>query len=476
MGSPPIRGSAARTLSHLSRPEAQPKKAPAPEAPVKGWAPREPQRRVATATTFGAAVAPAPQPAPRALADAQAALSFSWKDWSVSTTDISLVHRSLEGLSMSDYADALQQLDQGGLLERYVGAMDPQQRAAFLDQAMRKDALGCIAGEKAKGPFDPPATPRLYIQSGTLPKALRDAVHLGNLEAATGYDNAYRGYIDRYAAGVMEQPDAAGIRRLGPPAEHVALEEPGLEKTNPDFPNFIDDWASKARLAPSETRGWSAISNRMDDLTGQVRPGSFWLQAEVEVVKKDGPLARGTGFNLTVRDYGQVELAGKKSLGLEGDAGVFSGGAKVELEAGVKLQRNTHPHVEKEASVKVTAQVGSKHGPSVGVEAGTEGGRELRLNLDEHLGSYSKGNLKEATLEGGLRLKKELSKTYELEGKLGLGMKAISEEEVANALDPENPGFFAEPPERAAKVPWAALSERAQARYRAQGYDEKNWL
>jgi len=439
----PIRGTTpqrAASLSH-SQPVEKPRPAHA-AAKAAGWAPKAQPQRTAARTADSLELAP--KSAPGVPAAARDALTLSLHNWRVDSTDVGVAFKALEPLSMPDYQAALGQLEKDGLLEKLVGAMDPSQRNAFLDQAARKGAIQTAAGEKAKGPFDPPATPRLYVQSKELPPALRRAAHEANLDAAGGYNQSYRAYVDRYAEGVMQQPSREAIKKLGPPAPFRGVSEPGLQDTLPGYRAMMDDWVSSTRTAPDSLGAWAAISNRMCDLTGETRPGSFWLQAEVEVVKKDGPMTRGMGVDLTVRDYGQVQLLGKRSVGLEAGGEAAKAGAKLEVAAGVKLQRGVPMRTVSEVEVAVSAEGGKHGGPTVGVEASSHGDRELTMNLGGPLGSYAKGNSREATFEGGVTFKQELRKDVELEARVGAGFKAITAEEVERAIDPKSKGFFGE--------------------------------
>ncbi|MBL8953691.1 MAG: hypothetical protein JNK82_23150 [Myxococcaceae bacterium] len=381
---------------------------------------------------------------PPVPAGVREALTTSWRDWSVTDTDVSLVHRSLEALSMPEYQTALGELEKGGLLDSYVDAMDATQRAAFLDQASRKGALGSIAGEKVKGPFDPPSSPRLYVQSGTLPPALRRAVHEGNLDAAGGYNRAYRAYVDRYAEGVMQQPSREAIKALGEPARFSGVSEPGLESTHPDYREFTSDWVSVARMSPDNLAAWGAIGDRMADLTGEVRAGSFWFQAEAEVVRKDGAMTRGQGVDLTVRTYGAVELTAKKSFGVEGGGEAAKAGAKLELASTLRLQKGVQNRSTNEATLSGYAEGGKEGGPTGSLEVSSNGDVELGMKVAGPLGSYAKANRGDAKFEGGLTAKAELRKDVEVEVKVGAGFKGITADEVARAIDPKSRGFFGE--------------------------------
>jgi hypothetical protein len=393
----------------------------------------------------------------------QQSLSRNVTDWAVTDTDVRNVHSQLDRLSPADYRATMQRMERDGILSRYIDNMDESSRTSFLRQAANNGYIQrSPAGDAPNGQFNPPAPPPLLANDGALPSSVREAIHDHNVGMASRYNDRYEQYIQRYSDAVMQAPNAAAIRLIGPPVARNRIAEPGLESNHPDQQRLQLDWFDRVHAnAPHEATGYHAISDRIHDLTGMRRPGDVWLHYQVSGtynhaddhgnfgVELDGRVSTEQGFE-TPEIQGTSEVsAGPVNLGVGvGESG--SGNAGFEVERGL---------TEGETM-------------GTGISADSDGTVEATLGVDRNLGSYSSYNPRTAEMEGGVRYQREIG-NYEVEARAGIGVRGITEAEALAAVN--GPGVFGTPPELQAGQRWDSLPERQREMYVVLGWTRNEW-
>lgn len=356
----------------------------------------------------------------KVYSEIEQSLSRSWSDWAITNKDVDNIHKSLESLNKQDYHHCLEQMGKNNLLNKYIDNMSSESRANFLNQATEKDYIHRESGSKPEGyKFDPPAAPDIYLNNVNLPKEIREAIHDYNIEKSNEYAKNYDAYIDRYVESVKNASGVETIKDLGSPHPPQNVDaDRGVTVFHPDYKRFMLDRIDR-ELQPTDSRAYHAISDRVNDLSGVQRPGSFWLRVEGKVAAKADNLSFKAGGEIKISDYGRVDVTGK--VGVETKVGPIKAGAEKTTDTG---------------KTKLSIGVDAKNGKSVKVK--TDGEFEATSKL-----AYAKVNPEKATFEGGVKLdKKGYIGDYGIavEGKIGLGMKTITSNEVHKALT--SPGFF----------------------------------
>lgn len=349
-------------------------------------------------------------------------LSRSLTDWAVTDKDVDKVHSALGGLNKADYKKQLDGMAKNGQLDRYIGNMGTSERQRFLGQATAKGYVKQEPGDQPlQSRFNPPKAPDMYVNDPKLPGEMRDVIHKVNKEQASAYGDKYNAYIDRYRAAVKKAPNAAAIRRLGPPEEPKSMIQPGMTVSHPDHDKKSSDWHNSTPNL-STYHANQAIGDRMYDFTGERKPGSVWLKAEAKVgikLEAKGPRVN-VGGSVDLDNSGKVRRASK--IEMEQKVGPVS----VKVEPGKKTS---------DSKVAVGVGIGG-----FGTKIDNKGGAETSLGVGKKgaakLGVYAAGHSVQKTFEGGI--KAELGgdeSPLKGEVKIGVGMKTITAEEVKDAFD-----------------------------------------
>jgi hypothetical protein len=381
------------------------------------------------------------------------ALSRSWKDWTVSEADVKAVHDTLEKLPPGTYRAALERMESDGLLRTFVDTLEAGTRWAFLEQAERKGVVKRERGEPASGPCDPPASPDLFVNDKALPPSLSDAVSLSCIDAARSYYVSFGRYIQRYEAQVAQARSGAELRALGPPRKsNIPETQPGLWRLDPArYERFDQRWRDEmggALKFSSNNSAHEAVNRRIDELTGQQSPGTFWLNAEAE----------GTA--------GAAKFGGEMKLHQSGKAEVaHKGGVQVGAGGKFSAERNSKGESKTVAEAEVAG---------FGLAVDSEGELEMKMKLAKVVGGYSKANPRTAEVGGGFTVGVEGDKAG-LEIKLGMGAKLLPREVARQSLDPNFPGPLRLPKELEQGVPWERLTPERQALFRSLDWTPEEW-
>jgi hypothetical protein len=399
-------------------------------------------------------------------ADIRTRLHTDWKDWRITDADVRGVHERLEKLPAGDYARTLERMEKDGLLAKYAERMSPEAREAFLGQAERKGYVTREPGRKApSAPCHPPDVPAVYRNEARLPSCVRELVHESNRMAKRTYHDAHDAYVKRYSGQVMQAKNLLEIRSLGEP---VALSKvgDGLVHPHPDAQRFRDSWS---RVPGNDTRqaAYEAISRRMADLSGQLRPGSFWFKAEVELKAELAGVEIKGGAELLLTQEGQAKWAPK--------GGVEA--SKLGLVLGVDYSDSGEP----------TGTVGLEHAPewlgkkdpmSVGISGDSEGNLRMELPAGGGFGSYTELNPKQGTFGGGVGFGRKLGEQGEdgeVKLEVGFGMQGARRERARDVASKENGTLFGPLPEQEQRLRWEELPQARRERMARDGWTPELW-
>ncbi|MGC4119964.1 MAG: hypothetical protein QM765_36375 [Myxococcales bacterium] len=412
-------------------------------------------------------------------------LSYGALDWRVSQGEAKEVTQLLAKLPPDQLRATIERMDRDGLMERYLSKLGFEERKQLLDLTVSAGLTKLEPGQVGVGTAAPPDKPALYRNDESLPAGLREAVRTQNRSLAERYFADYSRYVDRFATQVGQAPSAQAIRSMGSPQGPLLKSwDRSQLVTHPDHASY-KPIASEAQLC-STNRAYVAVSKRMHELTGTVRPGSFWLEGSVDVKGKISERLEG-GFKVEgkVYDSGQTKTKGTGSgsivLGADKVTGSYgSEGWKVESSTKDKIPYvdelgapKNLPIAFKVADGEKGREVSATVGPA-DVKIKESGAMEFGWMATENVGGYSKVDPDAAELTGGVKAKGKLGKV-EIEAKAGVGYKGITAKEVAKAIDPKSVGFFASPPELAQKTPWSELSPERRKVFENQHWTEAEW-
>ncbi|WP_257446559.1 hypothetical protein [Archangium lipolyticum] len=412
---------------------------------------------------------PVEQPRPRAegptaaYADIRTRLHTDWKDWAITDADVRGVHAQLEKLPAGDYARMLERMDKDGLLAKYVERMSPEARKEFLGQAERKGYITSEPGRKAPpAPLEPPGVPAIYRNEARLPACVRELVHESNRMAKRTHHDAHEAYVKRYAEQVMRAKSLLEIRSLGEPVEHFKVGD-GLVHPHPDSERFRESWS---RVPGNDMRNvaYEAVSRRMADLTGRMRPGSFWFKAEVELKAELAGVGFKAGAEMTLTQDGQMKWAPK------GGAEVTRGVVKVGTEFSESGEPKWSVGLE-----HAPGSLGKKDPMSVGISADSEGSVRMELPAGGGFGAYSEFNQKEGTFGGGVSFGRKLGEDGEVKLGVGFGMQGARLERARDVASTENGTLFGPLPEQEQRLRWEEIPLARRERMERDGWTSELW-
>lgn len=394
-------------------------------------------------------------------------LSRSLSDWVITDSDVKAVHQQLDGLSPKDYHSTLSRMAGDGNLGTYIGEMNDGAREGFLKQARDKGYISTKAGQSYQvnpGHPQPPRSPDLYRNLARLPDSMREAIHDSNVDAQKAYMKDYRNYIDAYSDKVMSCGSEAEIAGLGKPVELEERMEPGVSRIDPLYKQWTSDTLAGA---PSNQPAYLAISNRVDDLNGEIRPGSLYASGEVSWQQPDdgsGDTQLGGAIGGKIFDYGAVEAEAKlNATGIMGtpfsgnygatalrtpggnwsvDSGqTFQAGARIEPPAGDlnPSQESTDNDFSPSESIHDLLPIGVEVEDSGKVEMSLKAAHAETHVGGAQIGSYASSDPSSATFEMGYAAEIK-RKGGLISVKAGVGMRGITGDEIIDHLN--DPGIF----------------------------------
>ncbi|MEW5737975.1 MAG: hypothetical protein AB1938_03560 [Myxococcota bacterium] len=387
---------------------------------------------------------------------------------------------SLATLSPSDFRQVMAELQAEGLVDVMLEKLPWAQQCRFLEVAHEKGYLEREAGEAPRGPFEPPRAPDLYRMQATLPRCVNDLIHEHSKASVEAYKRDYDAYVERYAEGVSRCGSLAEVRALGRPLQpSTTWELRDFRDPRSDF--YERDWAV-GRCVASPLAAYAAVADRMAELSGERKDGSFWFEAKLE-----GQVA-GFAFDADVvtGDPSRPALKGKVGMAtpnLTGDTyatGKIKSDGSREVAVGSKFG-NVGVSGSATFDEDMKLKKGSLNVGPVGVT--TDGGTH-QLNLSPlkvgagqvkaEAGSYAAGNRAKGELKGGLQAKARLGPLMDGKAQIGFGIKGISEKTAARALSGESV-FDTRLPELERGVAWAALPPARREALEKLGWSEAEW-
>ncbi len=348
-------------------------------------------------------------------------------------------------LPPKEYQAVLARMTGSGDLKAFTKGLGGEERSRFVEQLVLKGVTTKDGFKRVDGPGMPPNEPNLYRNDPKLPKELRTVVKQQNEAIGKKYFNEYANYVGRYTKQVGRAETVADVRKMGPPVKPAVLQDDSQFVGHPEYPASFDTGPLSNR---SDLDAYKAMSSKMHKLTGTREPGSFFLEGAVKVTRET---KNGTKVG------GEVGGSISSNGSTQGDYG-----AEVEKD-GVIVGAG------KGGKGKVGADVNG-----TGFEADTDGNIEVTVGVNKNVKAYAGGNKKEATFAGGVQIVGKVG-GVEVEGKVGIGFQGITPAQVEWSLSQQNPGFFAEPPEREAGMSWKNLPAERRALFEKQYWTEKEW-
>ncbi len=405
-----------------------------------------------------------------AYADIKASLHTDWKDWSITDADRRRVHEQLEKLSPADYRQMLERMERDRLLGKYLDLekMGPEQRKEFLAQAERK---GCVTREPEKkapfAPCQPPDVPTIYKNDANLPSSVRESVHESNRLAKRTYHDAHDAYVKRYSEQVMQAKSLLDIRAMGEPVAPFKVSD-GLVYPHPDYDRFRASWSS---VDGNDTRddAYEAVAHRMADLSGRMRPGSFWFKAAAEL-KAELSVMDINIMNIKGGVEALVTQDGRASWAPKGGAEKVINGAKIGAE-----------HSE---SGEPKSTVGLEYAPhalegkdpmTVGISADSEGGVRMELPAGGGFGSYTEVNQKQGSYGGGVGFGRKLGKEGEVKAEVGVGMQGMRRERAQDVASTQPGTLYGPLPELDQGLAWKDVPTERRELMARDGWTPELW-
>ena len=390
--------------------------------------------------------------------------------------------KELSKLPPREFSAVLAKLEQSGTLDRFVSQLTPEQRTAFLDTAVRKNALQRNAGQAASGPLDPPATPVTYAIPAGAPLGLAKAASQSNFEAGSHFYASQDRYFDRYEAAAKKCTSGAELRGLGPhaPLRHV---DSGLSASHPNYNQLFGEWVGGHR-APSDARLQKAVSDKLSDFICEGHAGSFFVEGKIEVVALDEKVSMEASGR--VSDSGKTDgkaaakaklpggvMVGRDSKG-NATLGVHAGGysAAIKGEKAVTAAKMGVANVEVEMDLegnlsKLKAQVA---GSGITLEKNGRARVDVALEVG---GGYAFYDPSKAEFGGGGKVKFKTDDGNAISLEAGFGMQGLSAANARHGLN--GVGVWSTPPELSAGKAWADLGAAKQDTYRRLGWTEQEW-
>ncbi|MBL8922521.1 MAG: hypothetical protein JNJ54_26960 [Myxococcaceae bacterium] len=352
--------------------------------------------------------------------------------------------RNLSKRDFRELVELLRDSDRFGEVMKRLES-DPRLRADFLTAAVQSGYLGATpARVQAKpGVIAPPEQPALVKNDPLLPQELRSLIHAENKQLAAAYLTAFDRYTDAWCAAVAAAATPGAIRTLGDFSTPPTLYEPGVTDTDLKWNGWSQGLTGTSRGVP---RASKALSDKLSDLRGEARAGSYSLDLQGGVKLKAGP------------------AWAKQTVDTKGTATEI--GVKVEAPW-VELSRSTDSRGNHTTSVTVAGVTTERT-----VDANGKAKDTFQVKMNENLSVYS--SVGEVNFGGGLKGTAKLSDNVELSAKVGFKAHGIPREYYQD-IGSAPSGFFGPMPEFEQQVSWQSMPAERRDWYARQGFNPQNW-
>lgn len=360
----------------------------------------------------------------------------------------------LSVMSRGEFKEAMNKLSDSGrfgeVMEK-IGA-DPKLRAQFLSASVRNGYLSATPPRVQENPgaLAAPAQPALIRNERTLPAELRKLIHAENAHHAAQYEATFDRYTKDWSAAVMNASTPGEIRKLGAFSSPPSMSEPGVEaRDRKDF-GWNQGLTQSGRGAEQAAK---VLSDKISDLRGEPRAGSYSLDLEVAFKTKTGIGFVQTGVDAKIGETG-VKSAVKTEVG-------------VEVEGPVKFSASVDNRGVVSREVKA--------GP-VGVEREVDAAGHAKttftIKATDAISTYS--SVSDSSMGAGVKAKAKIAEGLEVSGKVGVSAYGIPPEYYQDIGGAQG-GFFGPMPEYEKQVDWKSLQPERRDWYARQGFNEKNW-
>lgn len=310
----------------------------------------------------------------------------------------------------------------------------PELRRAYIKQAV----VGGHLREKG--------SPALVVNDETLSPAMRALVHTENQARAAVVTAAHQTALEKYCEAVESAPNAAVLRSLGAYTPPAALSEPGLTVANKGQWNF-----ALTQTNFGLERANRAVGNRISDLRGENRAGSYGFEASVSASTKATALAASESLGLRAGTNG-LKLRESHELGI----GIGTSALLVNAETGQVKEK-----------LKLEVPVGEK---KAAVELQHDADKMMIAAKLGAPGVYVASNFKAAEVTAGLSVSAGV-----VTAKAGVTAQGITREYARDVGDQTQGGLFGAMAELDKGVRFESLSPQRQAWYARQGFDSKTY-
>lgn len=368
---------------------------------------------------------------------------------------------SLRSVGPNEFREVIERLKSSRQLGPLSDALkrDPEARARFLEAGVKCGFLSATPPRvpMPRGEIVAPPQPPLVRNVPALPFEFRVIIHEENRSKAARYTAAFDSYLASWCDKAMAAKSPHELRALGPPSSPPALIEPGVEAR--DFKDY--GWTSGlTESGRGAQQAWKTLGDKMSDLRGTPRAGSYSLDFELGVKPKADGKVKPTmefGFEAHASRAG-VEVTPK---------------AKVGVQVGPK-EFNFKKTIDSKGTEAISVN-SSTEAFNAGLEVSVDKNGKAKTTLE--LGPAPLAATTSVDTDGnfsvGAKVKKDLA-GVEVTAKFGLTGYSIQPEYYQD-IGGAQPGLFGPMPELDAKVPWASLSKDRRAWYERQGFNAANW-
>lgn len=367
----------------------------------------------------------------------------------------------LSVMSPSEFKTAMSKLSEsnrfGEVMEK-IGN-DPKLRSEFLTVAVKSGYLAATPprAQANPGALPPPEQPSLVRNERTLAPELRRLIHAENTHQAAQYEAKVDQYTKRWCEAVMDAKTPADIRKLGAYSAAPSMSEPGVvERDRKDF-GWNQGLTQSGRGAQQAA---NALGDKISDLRGQPRAGSYSADFEIGLKGKAGIGVFQRGFEAKVGETG-AKAEPKTKVGTSFDADDVSFASTVDNKG------------------TLTREISAG---KVGVERSVDSAGKSKTTISlkavederQHTSVSSYASFGADTMGGGLKTKAKIVDGLEVNAKVGMTAYGIPPEYYQDIGGAQS-GFFGPMPEHDAQVAWSALKPDRRDWYTRQGFNEKNW-
>ncbi|MDP1916619.1 MAG: hypothetical protein Q8L14_10250, partial [Myxococcales bacterium] len=283
------------------------------------------------------------------------------------------------------------------------------------------------------------------------PAELRQLIHAENKQHAAEYEAKFDRYTKDWSAAVMNASTPGEIRKLGAFSSPPSMSEPGVEAR--DRKDFVwNEGLTQSNRGAEQAA--KALGDKISDLRGEPRAGSYSLDLEVAFKKKTGIGFVQSGVEAKIGETGT-----KSAVKTEVGVGIEGGG----------LKANTS--VDNKGVVSGEVEVGP-FGVEREVDPAGHAKNKFTLKVNDTLSTYS--SVSDSSMGAGVKAKAKIAEGLEVSGKVGVSAYGIPPEYYQDIGGAQG-GFFGPMPEYEKQVDWKSLQPERRDWYSRQGFNEKNW-